>query len=112
MGRAVRRAVRGVTRVIDTVTGDILDLDQSKQKDRIEAMQKAQEKAQKDAEDKKRAEEEYQKKVIEAKDQFNQIDKPNPDFSGIGVSDVEVDFTKGLKPSDDEDSLKKLLKKY
>lgn len=112
VGRAVRRAVRAVARGVDFVTGDILDLDASKQKEQIEAMQRAEEQAQREAEMKKKAEKEYQQKVTSAKDKLNQQNAMQQDTSGVGLEGLEVDFTKNLQDKDDEDNLRKLLRKY
>lgn len=112
MGRRVRRVVRRITRGVDSITGDILDLDGSKQKDQIEAMRKAEEQAQREAEAKRKAEEQYQQDVANAKDKFTQGDGLSADNTGVGLSDVEVDFTKKISGSDDEDDLKKMLKRY
>lgn len=111
MSRRVRRFVRGVTRAADFVTGDILDLDGSKQKEQIEAMRKAEEQAQREAEAKRRAEEQYQQDVANAKDKFVSGDGLSIDTSGVGLED-NVDFTKKISKSDDEDDLKKMLRKY
>lgn len=112
MSRAVRRVVRGVTRTFDTVTGDILDLDQSKQKEQLEAMRKAEEEAIQREEAKKQAERDYQKQVADAKDKLNTTDGLMEDDTGVGLSDVKIDFTKNLTKKDDEDSLKKVLRNY
>ena len=112
IGRRVRGVVRRITRGVDSITGDILDLDGSKQKDQIEAMRKAEEQAQREAEAKRKAEEQYQQDVANAKDKFIQGDGLSADNTGVGLSDVEVDFTKKISGSDDEDDLKKMLKRY
>lgn len=112
ISRAVRRVVRGVTRGVDTVTGDILDLDGSKQKEQIEAMRKAEEQSQREAESKKRAEEQYQQDVASAKDKLMNKDGLTVDTSGVGLEDVKVDFTKKIHDTDDEDDLKKMLRRY
>ena len=112
IGRAVRRAFRGIARGVDYITGDILDLDQSKQKEKIEAMQRAEEQAQREAEMKKKAEADYQQKVSEAKDKLNKMDDLSQDKTGVGLENLEVDFTKKFKAKDEEDNLRKLLKKY
>lgn len=111
VSRFIRRVTRGVTRAVDTVTGDILDLDQSKQKEQIEAMRKAEEQAQREDEAKRRAEEQYQQDVANAKDKFTQGEGLLVDTSGVGLEDT-VDFTKKITRSDDEDDLKKMLKRY
>ena len=110
--RFVRRAIRGVTRGVDTITGDILDLDGSKQKEQIEAMRKAEEQVQREAEAKRKAEEQYQQDVANAKDKFIQGDGLSADNTGVGLSDVKIDFTKKISNSDDEDDLKKMLRRY
>lgn len=112
ISRVVRRAVRGVTRGLDAVTGDILDLDGSKQKEQIEAMRKAEEQAQREAEAKRRAEQKYQQDVAGAKDKFMQDEMISPDSTGVGLGDVQVDFTKKIGNTDDEDDLKKMLRRY
>lgn len=112
MSRAVRRVVRGVARGIDTVTGDILDLDQSKQEEQIKKMQEAQEKAQREAEAKKKAEEDYQAKVAAERDKLDKEAGLVADDTGVGLSDVKVDFTKGTSNKKDEDDLKKILQRY
>lgn len=109
--RTVRRVVRGAARGMDSITGDILDLDGSKQKEQIEAMRKAEEQAQREAEAKRRAEEQYQQDVANAKDKFVSGDGLSIDTSGVGLED-NVDFTKKISKSDDEDDLKKMLRKY
>lgn len=109
--RAIRRVVRRVTRVADSVTGDILDLDGSKQKEQIEAMRRAEEQAQREAENKRRAEEQYQQNIANAKDKFISGNGIQVDTSGVGLSDT-IDFTKKIKDNDDEDDLKKILRKY
>lgn len=111
ISRGARSVVRGVTRATDFVTGDILDLDGSKQKEQIEAMKKAEEQAQREAEAKRRAEEQYQQDVANAKDKFVSGDGLSIDTSGVGLED-NVDFTKKISKSDDEDDLKKMLRKY
>lgn len=116
MGRAVRRVVRRVlrssVRAVDTVTGDILDLDQSKQQEQIKKMQEAQEKAQQQAEAQKKAEKDYQTKVAAERDKLDKESSIASDNTGVGLSDVKIDFTKNLKSQDDEDDLKKLLQRY
>lgn len=109
MSRSVRRVFRGVARGVDAVTGDILDLDQSKLEDQIKAQQKAQEEAYQRAEDAKKAEEEYQNQISAERDKLNQNESINADKTGVGLSDVKVDFTKQLNQEKDEDDLKKLL---
>lgn len=109
--RFFRRATRTVSRGLDLVTGDILDLDGSKQKEQIEAMRKAEEQAQREAESKRRAEEQYQQDVANAKDKFVSGDGLSVDVSGVGLED-NVDFTKKISKSNDEDDLKKILRKY
>ena len=116
IGRAVRRAFRGIARGVDYITGDILDLDQSKQKEKIEAMQRAEEQAQREAEMKKKAEADYQEKYMAysgyVKDKLNKMDDLSQDKTGVGLENLEVDFTKKKKAKDEEDNLRKLLKKY
>lgn len=109
--RGARRAIREVTRGVDSITGDILDLDGSKQKEQIEAMRRAEEQAQREAEAKRRAEEQYQQDVANAKDKFVSGDGLSIDTSGVGLED-SVDFTKKISKSDDEDDLKKILRRY
>lgn len=110
--RAVRRVVRGVTRAVDTVTGDIFDFDQSKQEEQIKKMQEAQEKAQQQAEAQKKAEEDYQSKIAAERDKLDKEAGITQDNTGVGLSDVKVDFTKNLNKNKDEDDLKKLLQRY
>lgn len=112
MSRAVRRVVRGVVRGVDMVTGDILDLDQSKQEEQIKKMQEAQERAQREAEAKKKAEEDYQSKVAAERDKLDKEAGLVADDTGVGLSDVKVDFTKGMGKRKDEDDLKKILQRY
>lgn len=110
MSRAVRRVTRRITRAFDSVTGDILDLDGSKQKEQIEAMRKAEEEALRQENAKKQAEKEYQQQVANAKDQINKQDSLMEDNTGVGLTDVNIDFTKSLTDKTDEDRLKKILR--
>ena len=121
---AVRRVVRRTVRGVDTVTGDILDLDQSKQKDMIEAQRKAEEKAvrlakEKEAQAKKEADElaksqaDYDQQVANTKDKIGNDDSLTPDDTGVGLSGVNTDFSTSSKLTNEEkdDDLKKLLRK-
>ena len=112
MSRAVRRVIRGVARGVDSITGDMLDLDQSKQQEQIKKMQEAQEKAQREAEAKKKAEEDYQAKISAERDKLDKETGLVSDNTGVGLSDVKVDFTKSVKSKQDEDDLKKILQRY
>lgn len=112
MGRAVRRVIRGVTRAVDTVTGDILDLDQSKQKDALEKMRKEQERQQAEAERKAQAEKDYQNKVASEKDKLSQTEAGmTADTTGVGLQDVQIDFSKTLSQEQEDDDLKKVLRR-
>ncbi len=110
MGRAVRRTVGAITGGLDSITGDILDLDGSKQKKQIEEMRKREEEALRQENAKKQAEKEYQQQVANAKDQINKQDGLMEDNTGVGLTDVNVDFTKSLTDKTDEDRLKKMLR--
>lgn len=128
---AVRGVFRGTVRGFDTVTGDILDLDQSKQKDMIEAQKKAEEEAErkrqeaerlakeKEAQAKKEADElakaqaDYDQQVANTKDKIGNDDSLTPDDTGVGLSGVNTDFSTSSKLTNEEkdDDLKKLLRK-
>ena len=116
MGRRVSRVIRRVSREtlrgVDLLTGDILDLDGSKQKEQIEAIRKEEEKAEERAEEKKKVENKYQQNVANSKDKFMKEDGLTEDNTGVGLSDVKIDFTKKINKPDDEDNLKKMLKRY
>ncbi len=112
VSRAIRRAVGGVSRVVDSVTGDILDLDGSKQKDALEQQRREQERIMAEAEAQKKAEEDYQNKISAERDKVNKGDILIEDQTGVGLGDVKVDFTQSVKPkSNEDDELKKLLKR-
>lgn len=111
VSRAVRRVVRGVSRAVDSVTGDILDLDGSKQKEQIEAMRKAEEEALRREQERIEAEKKYQQDVANSKDQINKGDGLTEDKTGVGLTDVNIDFTKSLTDKTDEDRLKKMLRR-
>lgn len=112
MGRRVNRIVRRVTRAVDTVTGDILDLDGSQQKDALEQQRKEQERIMAEAEAQKKAEEDYQNQVSAERDKINKEGNLMDDQTGVGLGDVKVDFTQSVKPkSNEDDELKKLLKR-
>ena len=121
---AVRGVVRGTVRGFDTITGDILDLDQSKQKEMIEAQQKAEQEAvrlakEKEAQAKKEADElakaqaDYDRQVANTKDKIGNDDSLTPDDTGVGLSGVNTDFSTSSKLTNEEkdDDLKKLLRK-
>lgn len=117
--KGVRGVVRGTVRGFDTITGDILDLDQSKQKEMIEAQQKAEQEAvrlakEKEAQAKKEADElaKYNQQVANAKDKIGNDDSLTPDDTGVGLSGVNTDFSTSSKLTNEEDDdLKKLLRK-
>lgn len=112
MGRRVSRAIRRVVGVVDTVTGDILDLDASKQKEALEQQRKEQERIAAEAEAQKKAEEAYQNQVSAERDRINKENELLGDRTGVGLGDVKVDFTQSVKPkSNEDDELKKLLKR-
>lgn len=115
--RVLRRTVRGVTRAVDTVTGDILDLDGSKQQAMIDEQRRQEEaalKRQQEAEDaaaKKAAEEKaYSDRVSTSKDKLNQESSLlTPDSTGVGLNDVKTEFQGKLSTKKEDDDLKKLL---
>ena len=118
--KGVRGVVRGTVRGFDTITGDILDLDQSKQKEMIEAQQKAEQEAlrlakEKEAQAKKEAQDQadYAQQVANAKDKIGNDDSLTPDDTGVGLSGVNTDFSTSSKLTNEEedDDLKKLLRK-
>lgn len=108
VSRAVRRVVRRAVRAVDSVTGDVLDLDGSKQKDAIEAMRKAEEAQIEEARKQQAQEEQYQQDVEGAKGDFQGGSTMVEDTTGVGLGNVQADFS-GSKAEDDE--LKKVLKK-
>lgn len=122
--KGVRGVVRGTVRGFDTITGDILDLDQSKQKEMIEAQQKAEQEAvrlakEKEAQAKKEADElaraqaDYDQQLANTKDKIGNDDSLTPDDTGVGLSGVNTDFSTSSKLTNEEkdDDLKKLLRK-
>ena len=118
--KGVRGVVRGTVRGFDTITGDILDLDQSKQKEMIEAQQKAEQEAlrlakEREAQAKKeaKAQADYDQQVANAKDKIGNDDSLTPDDTGVGLSGVSTDFSTSskLKNEEKDDDLKKLLRK-
>ena len=121
---AVRGVVRGTVRGFDTITGDILDLDQSKQKEMIEAQQKAEQEAvrlaketeaqaKKEADELAKAQADYDRQVANTKDKIGNDDSLTPDDTGVGLSGVNTDFSTSSKLTNEEkdDDLKKLLRK-
>lgn len=111
--KAVRGVVRGAVRNFDTMTGDILDLDQSKQKEMIKAQQKAEQEAVRLAKEKEKEAADYAQQVANAKDKIGNDDSLTPDDTGVGLSGVNTDFSTSSKLTNEEkdDDLKKLLRK-
>lgn len=133
--RAVRRTVGQVVRAADTVTGDILDLDGSKQQALIEeqrrqeeaAIKAAEEAAEKarleaaqkeaaakaEAEEKAKKQADYEAAVSKEKDKItaDQNEQLTEDTTGVGLGDVNVDWGVGGMATQGEDQLKKMLQK-
>lgn len=110
MGKPFKKIGHVVTKSFDTVTGDVLDLDKSKQRDMI---RKQREEAQKQEDLRKKREQteaDYQRQVDEARTGIfdSRIDA---DDTGVGVGDVRIDFSQRLKKKSDKDDLKSLLSK-
>ena len=71
--RAIRRFVRRVGHVVDSVTGDILDIDQSKQEAMIKQQQEAEKRAMEAAEQAKKdaaQKQQYEQDVAAEKDKI------------------------------------------
>lgn len=112
ISRVVRRVTGTAVRAVDTVTGDILDLDQSKQKEALENMRKEQERQEAELERKEQAEKDYQAQVASEKDKIAQESSDiSSDSTGVGLQDVKIDFSKSLSSKSDEDDLKKALQR-
>lgn len=106
MGHALKKVGHIVTKSLDTVTGDVLDLDKSKQRDMIRKQREAAEKAERERKAREKTEADYQRQIDEARTGISG-EKIDLDPTGVGIGDVKIDFSK--KKKDDTDDLKKLL---
>lgn len=112
--RAIRRFVRRVGHVVDSVTGDILDIDQSKQEAMIKQQQEAERKAMEAAEQAKKdaaQKQQYEQDVAAEKDKIASETGTQlvSDDTGAGLSGVDIDW--GTSTGTGEDKLKKMLRK-
>lgn len=111
MGHALKKVGHVVTKGLDYATGDILDLDKSKQRDAIRKQREEELRRQNEIKAAQEREESYQRSVSQARAGLDQ-NQIQSDSTGVGLGDVKIDFSKQLKKKEDEDDLKNLLGKY
>lgn len=127
--RVFRRAGRAVRDVVDVATGGLTNTGKSEEAKLLEEQQRAQEQALREQEEARKREEirkqeeaDYMKKVQAQKDKISQEQQTQQqiaenagqgglDASNVGLGDVKVDFGKLLSKEEDEDTLKKALRK-